>query len=201
MIRVNLLAGKRDPQRPRQSVASVLMIPLAGSLMVTAALIGGWRFWTVTRLEERLVDEIEAARREEARLTTAQTEVAAVEAQRSRLQQRLSLIGDLRRAQEVPVHIIDQISRSLPDQTWLTSLRQDGERVTLEGHCTSLSALADFIANLESTPQFKRPVEIVASETIRGQETVDLIRFTIRGTVSTGRTREPAPAAPGGTGG
>jgi type IV pilus assembly protein PilN len=106
-----------------------------------------------------------------------------VEAERAQLQQRVTLIDELRRGQTTPVHIIDQISRSLPDLTWLTSLRQEGYDVTLEGQCKSLTALSDFVSNLESTRYFKRPVEIVTSEVVAGQNGTDLIRFTIKGTL------------------
>jgi len=200
MIRVNLLAGENRLQRPTPSVASGRVIPLVGSLLlIIAALAGGWRSWTMSQLHARLASEIEAARREEARLAAGQTEVTAAEVHRAQLQQRLALIGNMRRSQSVSVHIIDQISRSLPERTWLTSLRQDGEQVTLEGQCTSMTALADFVANLESSRQFKRPVEIVASEVVE-HEAADLIRFTIKGAFNNSPApTETTPSAPGGT--
>jgi type IV pilus assembly protein PilN len=184
MIRVNLLAGERRPLKVTRSLERGRRVSLAGcALLITAALLGSWRYRTISQRDSRLAGEIEAARREEARLTEVLKQGTEVEAQRAQLQQRVTLIDELRRGQTTPVHIIDQISRSLPDLTWLTSLRQDGDDVTLEGQCQSLTALADFVRNLESTRYFKRPVEIVTSEVAAGQNGTDLIRFTIKGTL------------------
>jgi type IV pilus assembly protein PilN len=183
MIRVNLVAGERRPLKRTRSFEVGHNVSVAGSLLLIAtALLGSWRYWTISQLEARLVVEIDAARREEGRLADILQQGTEVEAQRAQLQQRIALIDQLRRGQTAPVHIIDQISRSLPSLTWLTSLRQDAYVITIEGQCTSLTALADFMANLESTRYFIRPVEIVTSEVIAGQNGTDLIRFTIKGT-------------------
>ena len=78
--------------------------------------------------------------------------------------------------------MVDQISRALPEMTWLTELRQDGYDVTMQGRCLSLTSLSDFVGNLEASRYFKRPVEILSSEVVSGaQGTPDLIQFTIRG--------------------
>ena len=90
------------------------------------------------------------------------------EARRERLQQRVSLIEELRRGQTAPVHMLDQVSRSLPDMMWLTKMTQTGYDVTIEGNCLSLTSLSDFVANLESSRYFARPVEIVTSEVVAG---------------------------------
>jgi type IV pilus assembly protein PilN len=184
MIRVNLLAGERRPLKVTRSLERGRWVSLAGSaLLIATTLLGSWRYWTISQRDSRLAGEIEAARREEARLTEVLKQGAEVEARRAQLQQRVTLIDELRRGQTTPVHIIDQISRSLPDLTWLTSVRQEGYDVTLEGQCKSLTALSDFVGNLESTRYFKRPVEIVTSEVVAGQNGTDLIRFTIKGTL------------------
>ena len=43
--------------------------------------------------------------------------------------------------------------------------------------------MSDFVGNLEATRYFQRPVEIVESEVVNGQnDGPDLISFTIKGT-------------------
>jgi type IV pilus assembly protein PilN len=99
------------------------------------------------------------------------------------LQQRVALIEELRHNQTGPVHMLDQISRSLPDMLWLTGLKQaaDPNEVLIEGRSTSLTSLSDFVANLEATRYFKRSVEIVSTqvEKISGPPG-ELIRFQVR---------------------
>ncbi len=185
MIRINLLAGERRAAKSAgRSFQIGQKITLAGSLilLVTALLIG-WRYWAVSQHEATVTQEIEAARREESRLAEVLKQVTDFEAQRARLQERVQLIDELRRGQTAPVHMVDQISRSLPEMTWLTNLTQVGYDITIEGRCTNLTALSDFVGNLESTRYFRRPVEIVSSTVVAGQPGApDLIEFTIKGT-------------------
>ncbi len=62
------------------------------------------------------------------------------------------------------MHVLDEISRSLPDRLWLTELKQVGSDFTIMGFAASLPSLSDFVANLEATKWFKRPVEILDSQ-------------------------------------
>jgi type IV pilus assembly protein PilN len=149
--------------------------------------------------ESRVGHEIAAAKREEARLAEVLRQVADFDAQREELQRRVTLIDELRRGQNAPVHIVDEISRSLPDMTWLTNLKQEGYDVTLQGRCLSLTALSDFVGNLEATKYFKKPVEIVSSEVVKGEKDgPELISFTVKGTFQMSGIEPPAaPAKPG----
>ena len=143
--------------------------------------------------------DIATAKREEARLAEVLKQVAEFDAQREDLQRRVTLIDELRRGQNAPVHIVDEISRSLPELTWLTSLKQEGYDVTLQGRCMSLTALSDFVGNLEATHYFKKPVEIVSSEVVKGEKDgPELISFTVKGTFQMSGIDQPAAAAKGG---
>lgn len=200
MIRINLVAGERRAAKAAgRSFQIGQKITLAGSVILLATvLLLGWRYWAVTQHEAQLARDIDAGRREEARLAEVLKQVAEFEAQGAQLQERVKLIDELRRGQSAPVHMIDQVSRALPEMTWLTNLRQDGYDVTIQGRCLSLTALSDFVGNLESTRYFKRPVEIVTSEVVSGQAGApDLIEFTIKGTFQMAGIDQapPAPAA------
>ena len=66
------------------------------------------------------------------------------------------------------------------------------------GRCLSLTSLSDFIGNLEATRYFQRPVEILSSEVVAGEQGgPDTIRFSIRGTFQMAGidSAPPAPAA------
>ena len=68
------------------------------------------------------------------------------------------------------MHLLDQISRALPEAMWLTDLRQAADDITLEGRCTSLNSLSDFVSALEASELFERPVEIVDSRVEAGDD-------------------------------
>jgi type IV pilus assembly protein PilN len=82
-------------------------------------------------------------------------QVDQFEQRRAKLQERVSLIEQLRRGQSGPVHLLDQISRSLPDMLWLTDIKQQGDSLTISGRCTAQTALSDFITNLNASGYFK----------------------------------------------
>jgi type IV pilus assembly protein PilN len=185
MIRINLLAGERRAAKaPARTFQIGQKITVLGSLLivVTAVLIG-WRYWSIRQDQERIVLDIDAAKREEQRLSDVLKEVTDFESRRALLEKRVALIDELRKGQSAPVHVVDQISRALPEMTWLTSLKQEGYDVTLEGRCLSLTALSDFVGNLEASRYFKRPVEIIDSGVVAAgsQGGPELIRFVVKG--------------------
>lgn len=186
MIRVDLLAGERRSEKAaRRTFEPGQKITVLGvALLLVTALGLGWRYWMLGQTEASHARQIESSRSEEQRLTTILKQVQEFEARRTLLQQRIALIDELRRGQSAPVHIIDQISRALPDMMWLTSVTQVGYDVTVEGRCLSLTALSDFVGNLAASRYFRRPVEILDSKVEGGgrEGAPDIISFTVKGT-------------------
>jgi type IV pilus assembly protein PilN len=197
MIRVNLIGAERRAAaaKPSRGLQAGQKITLAGSLiLLLAGSLVGWRYWALGQEAERIERDITAARAEEVRLGEIIKQVQDFEARRGQLQQRVALIEDLRKGQTAPVHMLDQVSRSLPEMMWLTKLTQSGYDVTIEGRCLSLTALSDFVGNLEGSRYFARPVEIVNSQVTSGQGGApDLITFTVKGTFQMAGMPPPAP--------
>jgi type IV pilus assembly protein PilN len=200
MIRINLLASeRRQAKSAPKGLLLAQKITVVGSLILVLTALGiGWRYWTLGQMAATTERELNDARREEQRLAGILKEVAQFEARREQLQQRASLIDELRRGQSAPVHMVDQISRALPEMTWLTEMRQEGFDITIQGRCLSLTSLSDFVGNLEASRYFKRPVEILSSEVVSGQQGApDTIQFTVRGSFQmAGIDQIPAAAQP-----
>jgi general secretion pathway protein L len=59
-----------------------------------------------------------------------------------------------------PVLFVDELSRVLPDHTWLFHLQQDGTRLRLSGYTTDASSLIGLVGDLPmfSGPRFGSPV-------------------------------------------
>ena len=211
MIRINLLATERRQAKaaPKGLLLAQKMTVIGSLIVVLAALGLGWRYWAVEQEKATVERQLAEARREEQRLASILKQVREFEATRERLQQRAALIDELRRGQAAPVHIVDQISRALPEMTWLTELRQDGFDVTMQGRCLTLTSLSDFVGNLEASRYFKRPVEILSSEVVSGTNGApDTIQFTVRGSFQMAgidQIPQPTPAKgrprPAGKGG
>jgi len=187
MIRINLLGSDRDRPKKRERVASSFdasgqKITLACTLILVVGAAGvAWWYWSLQRESTRLADDLAYAQQESQRLRTTIVQVQQFEDQKAQLMQRVALIEQLRKGQSGPVHMLDEISRGLPEAMWLTQLDQKGPELTIEGRCIALTSLSDFVGNLEASGWFKKPVEIVDSqiEQIQGVETT-LIKFSIK---------------------
>jgi type IV pilus assembly protein PilN len=191
MIRINLLAVERERAKRRPATglqATQQKITLACSLILVLTALGiGWWYWSLDKQSDRIEEDIVTSQRETERLRTLIQQVQQFEARRGQLQQRVGLIEELRKGQGGPVRLLDEISRSLPEMLWLTEIKQAGNELTIAGRCTTLTALSDFVGNLELGGFFKKPVEILDSQVdqTRTPGGVDLIRFSIKAVIET----------------
>jgi len=214
MIRINLLGGERKVAKKAFTFDSGRQVMVACSLLLVLTIAGiGYWYWTLTQASQQVDQEITQARSEQARLQSILRDVTAFDQQRDALQQRVALIEQLRGGQSIPVQLLDDVSKSLPEQLWLTDLDQKGNDVTIQGQSTTLIALSDFVANLASSKLLEKPVEIVTSQVDTVQlaggrgasRSVDVIKFTVKAqlvppktaTPPTGRGAGPGRGGPG----
>jgi type IV pilus assembly protein PilN len=183
LIKINLLAVDRDRTKRKATFQIGQKITVGCSLILVAtALIVGWWYWSLKNDSAELDQQIVDAQRETARLQSVILQVRQFDEQRAQLQQRVTLIEQLRKGQTGPVHLLDQISRSLPDSMWLTELKQTANDVVIDGRCMSLTALSDFVSSLEASSYFAKPVEIVDSIVDPATPTApETIRFSVKG--------------------
>ncbi|PYQ72426.1 MAG: hypothetical protein DMG04_17820 [Acidobacteria bacterium] len=194
MIRINLLAAERTPKKKAIAFQTGQKLVVGCSLILVLALLFiGWRFWALSHESTQLDLEIAAAQQETTRLHSIIQQVQQFEQRKAQLQQRVTLIEQLRKGQTGPVHMLDQIGRALPPMLWLMELKQTGDSVQLDGRCSTLTGLSEFVTNLEASGYFKRSVEIINTQ-VESMSTPpgELIRFSIKAQF---QTPDPKPAA------
>jgi type IV pilus assembly protein PilN len=195
MIRINLLAVERDRNKKKAVTLGTTgqKLTIGCSLIVVMALMFmGWRYWTIGHESTQLDAAISAAQQETLRLHSVIQQVQEFEQRKAQLQQRVVLIEQLRKGQTGPVHMLDQISQALPSMLWLTALKQVGPDVIIDGKCTTLTGLTEFVSNLEASGYFKRSVEIVnTTSEAAAPPATELIKFTVRAVF-----QQPGDAAP-----
>jgi len=202
MIRINLLAVERERAKKKAGAAfgtNAQKLAIGCSLiLILAVLFVGWRYWTLARQSTQLDAEIASAQQETTRLHSVIQQVQQFEQRKAQLQQRVMLIEQLRKGQTGPVHMLDQISRAMPPMLWLTQLKQTGDSVVIDGRCTALTGLSDFVGNLEASGYFKRSIEIVSTVTEpMALPPGELTRFSIKAEFQQpGQDPKPATAGP-----
>jgi len=182
MIKINLLTVERAKKKAPFQFAQRLTLGCS-LILILAVLFDGWRYLSLTKESARLDSEIAAAEQETTRLRSILAQVQQFEQRKTQLQQRVTLIEQLRKEQADPVHMLDQISRALPPMLWLTQLKQSpsSSEVVIDGRCTTLTDLSDFVTNLEASGYFRRSVEIVSSQTeALAVPPGELIKFSIK---------------------
>jgi type IV pilus assembly protein PilN len=182
LIKINLLAVDRDRAKKKSKFPVGEKVTVGCSLiLVMTALLLGWWYWSLQSESKDLDVQIADAQRETVRLQNIIAQVQQYDARKGQLQMRVTLIEELRRGQTGPVHLLDQVSRSLPDTMWLSEVKQTGADVIVDGKCSSLTALSDFVSGLETSGYFERPVEIVDSILeVATPSMPELIRFTVK---------------------
>jgi type IV pilus assembly protein PilN len=183
MIRINLLTAERKTAKPARAAmfgAGQLMITGCSAILILSVLFVGWRYWSLDQQSKLLDRNISESQQETVRLRLLIQQVQQFEQQKTQLQQRVVLIEQLRKGQTGPVHMLDHISRALPPMLWLTELKQTEDAVVIDGRCTAVTNLTDFVTNLEASGFFKKSIDIVSSQSETVSAVGEMIKFSIR---------------------
>ena len=201
MIRVNLLSERKAPKQKASFLAGQGTTLGCSLILIGVGALVGVRFLSLRAASSQLETDLLNAQKETARLRTVLAQVQQFEAQKGELQQRVSLIEQLRQEQVGPVHMLDEISKALPPLMWLTALKQTANEVLIDGRGMTMTGLSDFVSNLEASGYFERSVEIV-STTTETNPAGELIKFQIKAIFKTASGNKAAaaaaPAAPRG---
>jgi len=201
MIRINLLAVDRERTKRGAVIPAAQRVTIAASLiLIGTALLVGWWFWSLHQASIRVDDDLVKGEREMQQLRSVLAQVQKFEASKAQLQQRVTLIEQLRRGQSGPVHILDEISKAVPERLWLTDMTQKGDDIVLAGMTTSLTGLSDFVANLEGSTWFKKPVDIVDSQVTTDPKNGDIFKFSVKAVFNNPDAPPPPPPAAGARG-
>ena len=180
MIRINLMAVERDRTQRRIGIELGQQVTLVcGASFVAVVAVMGWQAFSVRGETARLGDQLRSVEQELATMSDVVGRRNEFESRSAELARRVALIEELRAGQGGPVHMLDQVSRGLPDGVWLTELRQEGADITMQGRATSLTALSDLVVALEASGYFVLPVEIVDSQ-LEAQAAGEVVRFELR---------------------
>jgi Tfp pilus assembly protein PilN len=155
MIRINLLEQTQPSVDVRPKISLGKPAELAGvAIVVLAIAFVGVRWYALSSSIANLKSDIDQANAELAELEDALALIETHKAKKEALNQRVRLISDLKRRQQVPVHLLDRLSRELPDFLWLEGLEESGGTVKISGKGTTYNAVSNFYNNLTGAPSF-----------------------------------------------
>ncbi|MDH4100984.1 MAG: PilN domain-containing protein [Nitrospirota bacterium] len=147
MIRINLLPTKKS--KKAVVVEKQLIYIVAGCIAV--AVILGYIWVSLNGRISNLQDEKTRAQQMAADLKKKIKEVENYEKDKKALEEKIAIIEGLRKMQELPVHMLDEISKALPAGVWLSDLKEANAQVSLSGTAFSNDDIVAFVNNLRSS--------------------------------------------------
>jgi type IV pilus assembly protein PilN len=105
-------------------------------------------------------------------------EIQELEATRQALIDRMNVIQELQRSRPVVVRLFDEMVTNLPEGTYLTSLEQRENNLTLQGRAESNARISAMMRNLEGSPWFGEP-SLQVIET-RDMDNIRVREFSLR---------------------
>lgn len=200
MIRINLLKPETKDIREQVTTPGITEDkarkgPNIGNLIFLALVIGLGAFYFFQRKAfDRETALLTTARAEKTKLQYVEAKLEEQRKARESLDRKITLIESLNAQRDMAPRLMDEFSRRLPEWVWLTEIVYDAKGIGIKGRALSNNLVADYISNLESSPQIMN-VNLVAStqKTVQG----DLyLEFSLRATVEKKPESVPAPAAP-----
>jgi type IV pilus assembly protein PilN len=163
MIKINLVSEGRRPvvSRKTKERLGIAGMSLGEGLFLLIALLGALAvggYWWYLRGEIKERDQaIAVAQKEVDELAQVLKEVDDYKAKKEKLEHKINIINDLKRAQWGPVRIMDQVSAALPELLWLENLTLRASNIELTGKAFNTNQIAAFIENLGKVPEFQEP--------------------------------------------
>lgn len=153
MARINLLPWRAERRKQRQKEFMTML----GATALGAVLLS----FLIVNYYSRQIDG------ENARISFVKDQIAQVDRQIKEIEQldqkkakllaRKEVIEQLQANRSQMVHLFDSLVRTIPDGVVLTSLKQDGDKLTLEGRSQSNARVSTYMRNLEGAGWMTKP--------------------------------------------
>lgn len=162
MILINLLPHREAARKRRREN---FYASLGAAVLVGGLLAGAGFLWLQAQIEMQqsrntlLQSEIKKLDDEIKEISTLQAEIAALRA-------RQQSVEDLQGDRNLPVHLLNELVRQLPDGVYFTGMKQENQVVTLQGMAQSNERVSELLRNLgNSSPWLTKPelIEITAA--------------------------------------
>ena len=180
MILVNLLPHREEARKRRlqQFKAAMMFAALVGLV----ACIAIWltyqaRIALQNERNERLQSEISKLDNKIKNIATLKGEIAA-------LQVRQQAVEDLQADRNLPVHLLEELVKQMPDGTYITGIKQQGSEVTIDGVAQSQERISQLLTNMGSRSEwFSKPdlIQIQAkTENLSAKEARRVYAFSMK---------------------
>ena len=153
MARINLLPWRAERRKQRQKEFMTMLGASAILAVVLAFLIISYYNGQITGQNERNA----FVREQIAKVDKQIEQIKALDEKKSKLLARKEVIEQLQANRSKMVHLFDSLVRTIPDGVVLTSVKQEGDKLTLQGRSQSNARVSTYMRSLETSGWMTRP--------------------------------------------
>ncbi|OOS19879.1 PilN domain-containing protein [Moraxella lincolnii] len=147
MARINLLPW-REEARERKNKEFITQVVLI-FLLSAAVALAVWYYFDNQLTEQQRANDLVS--QENQRLDGVLTEIETLEQRREDIISRMKVIQDLQGTRPIPVRVWDDLARAMPEALYLTSLKREGNLITLNGRADNPNVVSNLIRNLDNS--------------------------------------------------
>lgn len=166
MTKINLLDWRAQKREQRKQRFYAMM----GVAVVVAVAVFGVGYLMMSNAIDLQNDRNGYLKQQIADVDQKIKEIQELEKVKNNLLARMRVIEELQASRSATVHFFDELVNTLPDGVTLTSIKQSGARVTVEGAAESNGRVSTYMKNLEASAWFNDPKLVVIKTSDTGSQ-------------------------------
>jgi len=152
MAKINLLPWRASVRKQREREFYVM---LSGAFVAGLLAFLLWWYWMGMRIDNQDARN-DYVKQQSTELDGKLAEIQDLEKSKSALLTRKQIIEQLQANRSQMVHLFDEMVKTIPDGARLSTLKQAGDTLTLEGLAQSNVNVAGYMRNLDTSPWLMR---------------------------------------------
>ena len=192
MIMINLLPH-REERRKRRKIAFFAGLGVAA--VAGLAMVGVW-YLIVGQLVAGQQQRNAFLQGEIGKLDVQIKDIASLKSEIASLKARQKAVEDLQIDRNVPVHVLNELVRQVPEGIYISSVKQDGQTLIVAGIAQTQERVSELLRNTAYSSEWLVRPELVESKsttiTSANREQKRLFEFSMRLTV---KRPQDAPAS------
>lgn len=148
MARINLLPWRAERRKQRERE---FYMQVGAALVAALFVLIVWSYWMGARIDNQS-QRNEYLQGEIKQLDNRIAKIKDLEKVRDGLLQRKQIIEQLQANRSQMVHLFDELVKTIPGSARLSSMKQSGDSMSLDGVAQSNSSVAEYMRNIEASP-------------------------------------------------
>jgi type IV pilus assembly protein PilN len=154
VILINLLPHREEARKRRKEAFQATMF---ASFLLGLVIAGAIYWWFQMMIADQqaknnfLQQEIKVLEEQIKEIASIEDEIAALRA-------RQKAVEDLQSDRNLPVHLLTELVKQMPDGVYITAIGQTGQTITMQGMAQSNERVSELLRNLSAnTPWLDKP--------------------------------------------